>query len=93
MSIQRDERTAEEFTTHPVLWGGTDRFLSGWGHARGGASFAFWACTLDDDSRVERWVRSRSDMKNVRQVMADYRPKGAAHTSVYVVREGHPALR
>ncbi len=91
--IQHDERTTEEFKTHPILWGGTDRFLSGWGMAEGGNSFAFWACRMDDEGQVERWVRSRSDMKNVRQVMSDYRPKGAAHTTVYVVRDGHPALR
>ena len=90
--IQHDDRTAEDRKTHPIIVVMTDRFMSGWGHARGGASFAGWACRFEDVDRVERWVRSRGEAKNVRIVRGNWRPKGAAHTSIYVVNDGHPAL-
>ncbi len=91
MKIQ-DDRTPEEITTHPVLIGGTDRFMSGWGGAAGGASFAFWACKIDDECELQRWVESRGDIMRVRQVSRDYRPKGCAHCHIYVVGEEHPAI-
>lgn len=90
--IDHDDRTAEEKKSHPIIVVMTDRFMSGWGKAQGGASFAGWACRDSDVDRVERWVRRRGDAKNVRIVTANWRPKGAAHATVYVVRDGHPAL-
>jgi len=92
MSEHKDDRTEAQKRTHCVLWGGTDKVLSGWGMAAGTSSFAFWACKPEHDSQVERWVRSRSDMKNVRQVGSDYRTSGKAHVHIYVVDDGHPAL-
>jgi hypothetical protein len=93
MTIDSDDR--DEFTkqTHVVLIGGTDRFMSGWGHAEGRMSYAFWACRPEHDWRVERWVRSRGDMMRVRRVSDDYRGSGLAHVHVYVVGVGHPSLR
>ena len=71
----RDDRTEEQKATHTLAVGGTDRFLSGWGGAEGGSSFAFWACTSDDVDRCERAVRRRKDMKRVRVIIIDdYRP-------------------
>jgi len=92
MKIQ-DDRTPEEKTTHSIIVVGTDSFLSGWGEAKGGASYAGWACQYKDLDQVERWVRSRPEMKRVRIVGNDWRPKGIGHTHVYVVREKHPALQ
>jgi hypothetical protein len=80
-----DDRTEEEKSTHLVLWGGTDSFLSGWGGAEGGSSYAFWACRPEDSLACERWVRSRGDMKRVREVTTDYRPPSApGHCHIYV---------
>lgn len=88
-----DDRTNEQKKTHPVVVMATDRFLSGWGGAAGGASYAGWACRYEDHFAVERWVRSRSDAARVRIVGSDYRPgAGCAHCHIYVVDEGHPAL-
>jgi len=87
-----DDRTEEERLTHSCIVVGTDSFMSGWGRARGGVSYAGWACRYDDMNKVERWVSSRSDMKRVRVVGSDYRPRGTGHCHIYVVNEGHPAL-
>lgn len=89
---RQDDRNASQKTTHNVLIAATDSFLSGWGQARGGASMCAWACRSEDADQVERWVRNRSDMKRVRVVGNDWRPKNAAHVHIYVVEEGHPAL-
>ena len=91
----RDDRTADEMLTHDTIVLGTDSFMSGWGEcANGGVSYAGWACRVDDVDTVERWVRSRSDMKRVRIVDGNYRPssriKGDCH--IYVVNEGHASL-
>jgi len=89
-----DDRTEAQLETHRYLIGGTDRFLSGWGLAEGGASYAFWACRGEDAHRVEAWVKDRTDMMRVRWVIGAYRPNArhCAHAHVYVVDEGHPAL-
>ncbi len=96
MQIQ-DDRTPEQKKTHPVLIVGTDKLLSGWGKAKGGTSYAAWACRIEDDAKVYRWVRSRSDMERVREAFDDgktrYRPKGNGHLHIYLVGEGHPALK
>lgn len=88
-----DDRTPAQRQTH--TWGivGTDRFLSGWGKAEGGKSYAVWACLPDDRREVLEWVESRSDMSRVREVsLEDYRPTGRGHCHVYVVDEDHPAI-
>lgn len=92
--IFEDDRSDEQKRTHPILIRGTDSFMSGWGGADGGASYAFWAVRLEDAYQVERWVRNRSDIQRVREVAGDYRPKSGAcaHCHIYVVEPGHPAL-
>jgi hypothetical protein len=88
----QDDRTPEQRKTHQLAWGGTDRFMSGWGRAEGGASFAFWSYQDGDGYRVERWVRHRGDIQRVRQIVLDgYRPKGIGHCHIYVVDADHPA--
>lgn len=91
--IFKDDRTPEQMKTHTLAVMGTDSFMSGWGDAMDGLSYAGWACTPDDLKHVYAWVRSRSDMKRVRVVtLGGYRPAGAAHTHIYVVGASHPAL-
>jgi len=90
---RQDDRTPEEMHTHTVLVVGTDSFLSGWGKAAGGLSYAAWACKPEDMHTVERWVRSRGDMRRVRVTCDPYRPsRGCAHLHIYVVRPGHLAM-
>lgn len=90
--ILQDDRTAEQRETHQHLIIGTDSFLSGWGKADGGTSYAAWACTEGQRKRVLQWVESRGDMKRVRETYGTYRPSGRGHCHIYVVREAHPAL-
>jgi hypothetical protein len=87
-----DDRTPDERQTHTVLIVGTDRTLSGWGRAKGGTSYAAWACLPADADRVADWVRSRRDMARIRTVCGRWRPRGCGHAHIYPVRPGHPAL-
>ena len=93
---REDRRTAEQQRTHTTLIGGTDPFLSGWGEAKGGRSFAFWACRPEIAEHVLGWVQGRGDLRRVR-IETDrpgrpYRPgRTCAHLSIYVVAPGHPA--
>ena len=93
-----DDRTPEQLKTHQLLIIGTDSFMSGWGAAENGVSYAAWACHYDDADKVRRWVESRGEMKRVRETVDPtydgkrYRPSGRGHCHIYVVDEGHPAL-
>ncbi len=97
MEVQ-DDRTAAQRGKLTSLIVGTDSFLSGWGGAEGGASYAAWACTSEDEPTVLDWVESRSDMKRIR-VLYDpphmpYRPNSrhCAHLHIYVVKPSHPSV-
>lgn len=87
-----DDRTEVERETHTALIAGTDSFLSGWGEAKDGVSYAVWACEPKHRYTVLDWVSGRSEMKRVRFVHDPYRPKGKGHCHIYCVHEGHPAL-
>ena len=91
MSQFIDDRTPEQMLTHTWLITATDKFLSGWGQAKGGKSKCAWACTPQDAAKVLQWVESRDDMKYVNATNGKWRPR-AAHVHIYVVTEGHPAL-
>ena len=85
--ILKDDRTIAERTTHTLGVVGTDPFMSGWGDAEGGASYAVWACTPGDVRRVKDRVERRGDMLKVRVVtLATYRPK-AQHVHIYVANK------
>ncbi len=84
--IFSDERTPEQHKTMPYLVIGTDNFLSGWGGAKWGKSYAAWACSGEDVEAVLRWVEARKDMSRVRVVREPYRPKGCVHLHIYVAR-------
>lgn len=88
-----DDRTPEQKKTHRIIIGMTDSFMSGWGRAEGGKSYAGWACKSEDNYKVERWVRHRGEAKRVRTLLDTWRPKGIGHCHIYVVGENHPALR
>jgi hypothetical protein len=86
-----DDRTDAQKQTHTWIVAGTDRFMSGWGRAEGGTSYAAWACKPEHRREVLNWVESRGDMLRVREVSPDWRPRGKGHTHIYVVTEKHPA--
>jgi len=93
-----DDRTPEQTETHTTIIGGYDRFMSGWGRAEGGASYAFWSCKDQDAESVARWVRSRGDISRIRS----FRCRGTHQAMrkikfkqchIYVIKEKHPALK
>ncbi len=84
MGIIVDERTDAQRETHTWAVVGTDTFLSGWGGATDGESYAAWATTYDNLDATERMVLARVDMRRVRVVsLKGYRPR-AAHTHIYI---------
>ena len=96
MMIQ-DDRTPEQKASLNWLVVGTDSFLSGWGQAKGGSSYAAWACRDHKHAeRVAEWVKGRSDMKRVRIVKEPYRVRSShcsadcVHLHIYVGSECNP---
>lgn len=95
--IRIDDRTSDQKQSHSFLIVGTDSFMSGWGQAKDGLSYAAWACRPEHKKRVTEWVERRPEMKRVRLVLDNgkqhrYYPKGPGHLHIYVVEPGHPAL-
>jgi hypothetical protein len=89
----KDDRTPEQKLTHTHLIGGTDSFLSGWGMAEDGKSYAAWACEEGIAMRVREWVANRGDMKRIREFSEGYCPSGPNDQyHIYVVTPTHPAL-
>lgn len=91
---REDDRTDEQRQTHK--WGvvARDKFMSGWGGAKGGASRCAWACAPDADfDKLFNWVSSRSEMVYVNKVdLSTYRPpRGTAHFHIYVCDKDHPS--
>lgn len=87
MTIRNDRRTDEQKKTHRWLVTATDRFMSGWGQAEGGASKCAWACqTLAEARECAERIRARGDMRYVNITNNPWYPK-AAHVSIYVNRE------
>lgn len=96
--IKVDDRTPEQRKTHKWAVVAHDKFLSGWGQAKGGTSRVAWAIAdsdIDLLDRLEQWVRNRSEMRYVNVVKLDtYRPpRGTAHFHVYVADREHPGLK
>ena len=83
-----DDRTSEQLATHPVLVGGHDTFMSGWGLAKGRRSYAFWACRPENVATVRGWVDSRSDI----EVTEFDHGSDNDLKHIYVVCDNHPAL-
>lgn len=92
--ITIDDRTPMQVESHPCLVVATDRHMSGWGHAEGGSSYAAWACRVQDEDLVLRWLHSRGDMVRIRTAGSDYlaNSRYCVHLHIYVVDENHRAL-
>ena len=93
--IRVDDRTPEQKVTH--RWGvvAKDKFMSEWGGAEGGASRCAWACHPEGNiDKLERWVRSRSEMRyvNVVDLNAYHPPPGTVHYHIYVANLDHPGF-
>ena len=95
--ITKDDRTEAQKKTHCLAVVMKDKFMSGWGEAKGGASRCAWAFDPSkvNSDRVENWVRNRSDASYVNLVdLRTYRaPRGTAHFHVYVCEQVHPAAK
>ena len=91
IGVYVDDRTEDQMSTHTCLVTATDKFMSGWGGAKGGLSKCAWACRPEHVDAVYDWVNSRDEMKHVNITRKAWRPK-AAHCHIYVVDAGHRAL-
>jgi hypothetical protein len=89
-----DDRTPEQRETHNCIIRAIDRFMSGWGKAKGGNSYAAWACKPEHAQAVFDWVSNRSEMKHVTACGPGTKPHfgNGAHVHIYVVNDHHPAL-
>lgn len=86
MAVLVDERTEAQRKTHTHAVVGTDSFMSGWGEAANGMSYAGWAFKDGEMAQALGAVNSRPEMKRVRVVTLDgYRPQ-AAHAHIYVFK-------
>ena len=81
-----DDRTEAQKKTHSTIVVGTDSFMSGWGEAKGGLSYAGWACKESEVNACESMVRNRNEMKRVRIVGNDYKPSCQGHCHIYVYK-------
>lgn len=97
MQFVDDRIEKEAQVSHRYVVLGRDRFMSGWGLARGGYSWCGWACRPEDNQQVQEWVRKRGDIQYVRVVVHSGGrfpvPRSAAHFHIYHVHDGHNALR
>jgi len=95
MQTTKDDRNEEQKRTHYLAVVARDKFMSGWGGARGGASRCAWAISPDQSwHALFDWVMARGDMRHVNLVdLRTYRcPRGTAHFHVYVAGPTHPAF-
>jgi hypothetical protein len=88
--IRQDDRDETQKSTY--RWGvvARDKFMSGWGEAKNGASRCAWACEPGGDlDKLERWVANRSEMRYVNKVdLSTYRPpRGTVHFHIYVAEK------
>lgn len=91
--IFQDDRTAAERAELTELVGGRDSFMSGWGKADGGSSFAFWACAPVHLEQVETWVDGRDDITrcDLAELLAGDRHEHE-HCHIYAVRADHHCI-
>ena len=92
--LMQDDRTEYEFRTHTCFIKGRDTFLSGWGGAEGGTSYAVWCCRPEHLDTVLAWVKGRSDMVGVTTAFDpdSYQLNRGDRLHIYVVGSGHPSL-
>lgn len=70
-----DRRSEDEKAQTRCFAVGTDSFMSGWGHAPGKSYFALPCKDWREAQTCAENLRRRGDMKRVRVVGADWRPK------------------
>lgn len=85
MAIINDRRTKEEKKTHTAYVKGRDKFMSGWGKARAGQSYAVWACLPKDRQKVLAIISARKDLVNI-TTPERIRARAGDHVSIYCVR-------
>jgi hypothetical protein len=84
--MRQDDRTPEQKKTHQWLVTATDRFLSGWGLAKGGLSKCAFACRdYNEAMDAYKWITKRGDMKYVNINTGKWYPK-AKHVHIYVFK-------
>ena len=87
MTTTVDDRTPDQRLTHNLAVVGTDKFMSHWGQAKDGYSYAAWAFQDGEYATVLSRINARGDMKRVRLVVLDgYKARGAAHLHIYVFK-------
>lgn len=80
-----DERNTEQKKTHTVIILMTDSFMSGWGGAGNGHSYAGWAVRPEMTQTMFVRIKSRGDAKRVIIVSGDYKPPLIeGHCHIYV---------
>lgn len=86
--VFQDDRTPEQRKTHTLIVLMTDSFMSGWGGAGRGPSYAGWACRPEIVDTVERRIRARGEARRVRVVLGSYRPRNIeGHCHIYVAND------
>jgi hypothetical protein len=99
MKIIKDERTKEQKEQFKYIVYAHDKFMSGWGMARGGRSLCAWAVETEaQKDRMLDWVESRSDMCRVDWDLASefdrkLNRKTFAHCSIHSATKEHPILK
>ena len=99
MKIIKDERTKEQKEQFKYIVYAHDKFMSGWGMAKGGRSLFAWAVESEaQKDRILDWVESRSDMCRVDWDLASefdkkLKRKTFAHCSIYPTTKEHPILK
>ena len=87
MRFQDDRTPAIKAIPHVIVLA-TDSFMSGWGGAADGPSYAGWAVCPSHEGEVFRRIDNRTEMKRTRVVLANYRPKTrGGHCHIYVERD------
>ena len=60
--MMQDDRTLDQKLTHTIGIVGTDSFMSGWGKAQGGHSYAVWACEPDNVAATLSRIENRKSV-------------------------------
>ena len=74
-AVRIDNRTDEEKAATVGFVVATDSFMSGWGQAAGRSIFAVPIRSWQEADTVERNMKNRSEMKRVRVVGKNWRPR------------------
>ena len=93
--VVQDDRTAAERISHVCFVKARDTFLSGYGDAEGGTSYAVWCCRPADHTKVGEWVKGRAEMVDL---TTDFNPdtyklKRRDRIHIYVVNDNHAATK